>query len=335
MTVILFLVNVVLVAAAFLYLRRKIKKVSLRTAARLDKIEKELKSSGSRRKQNKSKNVRSFGVMLTDGSTARFQMPLPDPAKQGPFFALGPHKSGTVLMNGLLEALCQSSGMPYFDLPGEAFKQGIDASHLKDVGDLFFQRGICFAGFRTAWLGESDLPFPPGGLAMVLLRDPRDMLVSLFFSVAKSHTIPEEGKIRDSMLAARDEAAQTDIDSWVIQHAEKLRPKLERWADWIDRGGIERVRVFRYEDIIFNKRAWIRELDNLMGLRSRPEILDEIADRFDIRPDTENENAHIRSVAPGNYREKLRPDTILRLNDILHDAAGRLGYQFRSSIPSV
>lgn len=334
MTVILLLVNVVLVAATFLYLRRKIKKVNLRMTARLAKIEKELKKCGQKQAREKSKTERSFKVVLTDDSTACFQMPLPDPSKNGPFFALGPHKSGTVLMNGLLEALCHSSGMPYFDLPGEAFKQGIDASHLKDVGDLFFQKGICFAGFRTAWLGESDLPFPPGGLAMVLLRDPRDMLVSLFFSVAKSHTIPGEGKIRDSMLAARDEAAQSDIDTWVVHHAKKMRPKLERWADWIERGGSERVRIFRYEDIIFKKRAWIRELDNLMGLRSRPEILDAIADRFDIRPDTENENAHIRSVAPGNHREKLRPDTILRLNEILHDTAGRLGYQLQSSNPA-
>ena len=57
-----------------------------------------------------------------------------------------------------------------------------------------------------------------------------------------------------------------------------------------------------------------------------PKIMDEIADRHDIQPGTENVGGHIRSVAPGNYKDKLKPDTISRLNETLKKPAKRLGY---------
>jgi Sulfotransferase domain len=326
MPIFIIVVNAVIITAVFFYLRHRIKKTNHRLSARLAKLEKKLARLHAKIAQGQPDKTTTFDVSLTDGSKVSFEMPRPNPTFSGPFFALGPHKSGTVLMNGLLAELGRVSGLPFFDLPGAAFKQGIDVAHLKGVGGLFSQKGICFGGFRTAWLGDDDLTIPPGGVAMVLLRDPRDILVSLFYSVAKSHTIPEEGKIRDSMLAARDQAARSDIDEWVILHAEKMLPKLERWANWIERHTEDEIRVFRYEDVIFKKRLWVRNLALVLGLNCDPKIMDEIADRHDIQPGTENVGGHIRSVAPGNYKDKLKPDTISRLNETLKKPAKRLGY---------
>jgi hypothetical protein len=42
-----------------------------------------------------------------------------------------------------------------------------------------------------------------------------------------------------------------------------------------------------------------------------------IADRFDIRPERPDPEAHIRQVAPGNHRQELKPQTIARLDRIL------------------
>ena len=59
--------------------------------------------------------------------------------------------------------------------------------------------------------------------------------------------------------------------------------------------------------------------------------MDKIADLHDIQPGAENVGGHIRSVTPGNHTEKLRPDTIDRLNEILKEPAKRLGYTFKST----
>jgi hypothetical protein len=52
----------------------------------------------------------------------------------------------------------------------------------------------------------------------------------------------------------------------------------------------------------------------------------QMASSVDIRPERENPRAFVRRVTPGDYRGKLRPQTIEKINMMLRPAMELFGY---------
>jgi hypothetical protein len=50
-----------------------------------------------------------------------------------------------------------------------------------------------------------------------------------------------------------------------------------------------------------------RDITRFLDLDVAPAILNEIAGRFEVRPDAERIEHHVRQVRPGDHRRKLRP----------------------------
>lgn len=326
MTNALLLLNLLLLVAVFLHFRQRLKKVEAGLHRRLKDLARTQKAGRPDIKGATSGPSRTVLIKVKDAADLPLPVPVADPAKGGPFFAMGPHKSGTVLLNDMLREMAGAAGVPYVDLPGFAFARGVAVSHIMDTGDLFQTPGLCFGGFRTAWLGDTDLELPQGSRAVVLVRDPRDILVSHYFSMAKSHTIPEAGAVRDLLLKDREYTQAAALDDWVIDRAKWLHLALERWAAWVERNA-GKVKVFRYEDVIFQKEQWLRDICHWFGWSLPEALLREVAARHDIRPTDEDASRHIRKVAPGDHIEKLKPETIARLNDLLREPAAQFGYR--------
>jgi len=55
-------------------------------------------------------------------------------------------------------------------------------------------------------------------------------------------------------------------------------------------------------------------------------IIAKVAADNDVRPATEEVGKHIRKGAPGDHREKLKPETIDALNAQFRDIGQRYGY---------
>ena len=99
--------------------------------------------------------------------------------------------------------------------------------------------------------------------------------------------------------------------------------KFERYQETIFD---DKLKVFRYEDVIFEKRRWLSELVELVGLEVDEEVIHSIADKHDVRPEVEDERRHVRRVTPGDHKEKLQQKTIDRLNGLFADQLDRFGY---------
>jgi hypothetical protein len=52
-----------------------------------------------------------------------------------------------------------------------------------------------------------------------------------------------------------------------------------------------------------------------------------VARKYDVIPTVEKQDKHIRQVHPGNYKAKLKPDTIERLNTSLAGFLTHHGYE--------
>jgi hypothetical protein len=224
-------------------------------------------------------------------------------------------KSGSTLLNNMVAAYCQYIDVPTFSLFGAAFEQGIHTQHIQEDALVCFKKtGYIYTGFRHFPGFDLDVTGAP---AILLTRDPRDMLVSLYYSVLKSHLIPRG---LESFKLARKATESIDINEFVIKKADYLAMQFKRYKNSL--AGSD-LKVYRYEDVIYEKEEWLADVVGKLGVRYDHKHLVNIAKHFDVIPDTENENEHVRQVHPGDHTKKLTPETIQELNKLL---SGFLAY---------
>ena len=160
--------------------------------------------------------------------------------------------------------------------------------------------------------------------AIVLVRDPRDCVVSAYYSFLKSHVIPSEFE-SDAAKLVREERKlhqTSSIDDYALSEIHRFVEELCGYAYFAH----ENLRIFRYEDIIFNKRDFFRKVVNHLGLHWNNESFEFAVQTVDIIPDKERPDQHIRNVRPGNYKEKLRKSTIHLISQHYGQVLALYGY---------
>ena len=84
--------------------------------------------------------------------------------------------------------------------------------------------------------------------------------------------------------------------------------------------------VLKYEDYILDKRALIGAITCAFGWTINEAQTSQILSWADVRPERENPTAFVRRVTPGDHREKLKPQTIAKLDKTLRPAMELFGY---------
>jgi hypothetical protein len=258
-----------------------------------------------------------------DGQNLTFE--IPRPAKRNSVFVFSLHKAGSTLLNKIVGQASRQCGLPTLNIPNQSVQQGVMENRLTQqaVGPVFMQDGYAFGGFRAPY------DFVPrealnGRRKVLLVRDPRDMMVSLYFSVRFSHAIPPTGEARRRYVAIRNESSTIDIDDFVLSdRCRFLANNYRAYKPLIDKDW----RVFRYEDVIFSKRKWVYDIASHLGLELKEDRLNRIADQNDVRPSDERLNEHIRQVTPRNHLKYLKPETISALNVLLADILEQYEYE--------
>jgi hypothetical protein len=161
-----------------------------------------------------------------------------------------------------------------------------------------------------------------GKRAVFMIRDPRDVLVSQYYSFGFSHGLSKSKPIRERQLELRSEIQRMSLDEYAIKNAEEVRSNFRRLRvlyRWSGRGVI-----IRYEDMINDWQRFSSGLTSNLAISA--ETLDEIYRRS--RPlETENRHAHRRSGRTGTFQEKLETSTVLKLNRVLKPVLDYFGYQ--------
>lgn len=242
-------------------------------------------------------------------------------------FVFSVHKAGSSLLFGMLEDACARGAVPAISIPDILFMEGIGDDNWQADDDIrpMFTPGYVYFGFRNfpailenyARLG--DVP------KVVLIRDPRDILTSQYFSFGGkhfSHRLPN--KNADSVVDYHMRDKHMEIDEYVIDHAEVLYDKLccyrERIFD-------KNLLMVRYEDIFFDKRQLLRAVMAHLRIEIDTEIIDAVAVAHDIRPVSEDPTRHIRRGTPGDHANKLQAATIEKLTAMFRELMRDFGYQ--------
>jgi hypothetical protein len=166
----------------------------------------------------------------------------------------------------------------------------------------------------------------------LLIRDPRDMLVSLYFSMTGTHRMPKEGSARDVILEMQQLAAQPISDFVRSPPINGVAGRYQKYAEFCRRD--KNIILFHYEDVIFNKRNWALQLLKELNLSIPPERAIRISDAHDILPEDERTGQNIREVRPGGFRRHLDPGTIAYIEEMFAADMAFFGYVPQETIPA-
>ncbi len=251
-------------------------------------------------------------------------------AAEGPaYFVLGVRKCGTTLLNRVCRMMGQRNGHAWVNLGGALFNANVQARHWQDDPTLtqLLRPGNIYGGLRDAPRTFQDNEIFRSGLKLFMVRDPRDALVSEFFSNAYSHPIPEEtssaGEVAQMMVSLRQRAITDGIDGYVIERASSIVRTIMEFAAIMQ---MPNTRVLRYEEVVLEKRRLIGAITEHFGWAMPERGVEKILAAVDVLPEKEDPRAFIRQVTPGDHRRKLAPATIARLNRLLWPAMNLLGY---------
>jgi hypothetical protein len=247
-------------------------------------------------------------------------------AKQFPTaFALSIRKSGSSIFSNIVTAIAQASGRTVVDIPNAAFQNNIAYRYWNDSDALpsLSWRGNVYVGFRDAPSALFGDPVFRQAKKILLVRDPRDALVSEYYSNAFSHSLPNVKPESSVVGEQRELAQQASIEDYVVERVDALNNTIKNYAPILTD---QNLQIMRYEDVIFDKSAWMRQIAKTFEFDLSDQLISDILGWADKRPEKENPTNFIRRVTPGDHLEKLSPEVILLLEDALDEVWWSLGY---------
>lgn len=269
--------------------------------------------------------VSSNTLNIELGNNKQYLVDLPKSIDKDCAFILGVRKSGSTLLNKIILDLCYHNQVPTFSIADRAFEQNLLVKDWQNCGEIkqVIKDGIFYIGFRNfpAFMAEDNLF--QNRKKIFLVRDPRDAIVSEYFSVAYSHSLPKasdsnEGGAREDILRRRDESKFQEVDEYVLKNAAHMNRTI---MDYVNSLSVDdpNLKIYRYEDVITQKRPWIKDMAQFLALDLPESLLENLLQRHDVIPSKETSNKFIRKALPGDHKEKLKPETIEKINLIFRD----------------
>src|SRR5436190_5296319 len=120
-------------------------------------------------------------------------------------------------------------GLTHVDYSGRRFLEG-------SAGEVCFEpQGYVYGPIRVLatlrearWESAVCVPeFVRDKRAIFMVRDPRDLLVSQYYSTAFSHAISPVPEIRDRQLEARRRALRASVDAFALKRAGAMARKFD------------------------------------------------------------------------------------------------------------
>lgn len=216
--------------------------------------------------------------------------------------------------------LTQAEGMPSVDYDAYVTMSQVP----KELNPYSHEGALDYAfrptGYSYGPIGSfREIPQAEKYRVVLQLRDPRDVLTSLYFSTAYSHAL-----INPKMLKRRKEALQSSIDEYVLRNASLY---VDIYSTYCERMlSAPHVLFLKYETMVEDFHTWLSRLSEHLGFSSHQEILKQLEEQANFEVNHEDKFDHRRQVTPGDHRRKLRANTIDELNRLFASILEALDY---------
>jgi hypothetical protein len=250
------------------------------------------------------------------------------------------HKAGSMVVHRVLKDICELHRIRYYS-PNDS-RATLPFDRIFAGYDFIAKRRGCFGPIRFF------VPTKAIATARIILhlRDPRDVLTSMFYSYCYMHA----GEI-EAQTGYRKAVAEAGIDKFVLdmvtepfyayrgdygigsRYKKHVGTVLDRYQRYLDEllGRSETV-VISYEEMVLAFPVWLEKIVNVFALPEPEETRAVVEARHanSVAAGEEDVWSHKRKVTPGDHREKLQPETIRELNRIFARVLEKLGYSGRA-----
>lgn len=167
---------------------------------------------------------------------------------------------------------------------------------------------------------------PENSRIFIVIRDLRDTLVSLYFSVRNSHQIlsPAQQELRDALRA------REIPDGLLLLMEKRLHVSAEIQKTWIDSGHL----LVRYEDLIRDEHAFFKTIISYCEIETVGDTalnaaidLHSFENRAGRKPGEEDVNSHHRKGISGDWRNYFDAGLIREFKKRYGDVLIETGYE--------
>jgi len=158
-------------------------------------------------------------------------------------------------------------------------------------------------------------------IAIFFVRDPRDILVSSYYSFGFTHGLSPIDEIREMQEKARSEIQSKTLDEYVLEAAGGILSNFETVA--MLSKVCNRSVVLRYEDMLSDWDRFAQDLTKYVSIKQP--VLTQIYEQSRPR-DEEDVTSHRRSGKARGFEKKLERATIDSINVLFEDVLKRFRY---------
>jgi hypothetical protein len=239
------------------------------------------------------------------------------------WYFFGHHRCGTTWMRDVIRKCCVAINANYFEVTADGKISSRDI--FKGQENVFRPHTFtCYHNSRIADINKMK----KGSRGFHLIRDPRDVLVSDYYSRKYSHSIslPWHQELRDKLH-------DLSLDDGLIYMLNQpgYLGQIKNWAPGINKHVID----IRYEDILENEMAIFTEIMKFLNVPVSEDILSVIVEECSFRniarrhPGEENIHSHRRKAVAGDWRNYFEKDGQLKksIYKVLEPVIVQLGYK--------
>jgi len=237
------------------------------------------------------------------------------------------HKSASTFVAQIMQNIEKANvGLKHVNYPNLISDVGcyLNFGHrFNSENDWFYENSnILFQ--KTGFIyGPHRAPFFIWGLEhfkkIIFLRDPRDSLVSRYYSFGYTHGVPKDIVGGSLFLEERNKIHNETIDSYCLRMAILWsKPLLKNYKKILE-SSLEEPLCIKYEDYIINPRAIINKIFDYCELSDMNKLTEKLYYKANPVQNQINPLAHQRSGQSGQYKNELKQETILEINQILRD----------------
>lgn len=233
------------------------------------------------------------------------------------------HKCASSFMNKFFMIVANDSGYKVVDYAasiwalGDSLKVGATYEPFleENYDRLYFQHGEIYAPQRR----PIDFPGIEKFKHVFFLRDPRDVLVSAYYSFGFSHSVPQNSEAKDTFLKEREKMQEGTIDDYAKQAANDWILPLYHTYKKLRENSDSNI-FLSYDLFNSDLSKFIEELSHFLNFRPSEVKIQKIINENKKGASTkEILSEHRRSGKSGQFREKLSPSTIAYLNELFRD----------------
>ena len=235
------------------------------------------------------------------------------------------HKCASTMQDRIFTEIAKYNGIGKVSIDLFCFRNNyrLTKSNIADLRKMIVPKGYLYGVYRQLGFGQKP-EFNHFGIkkkkSILVVRDPRDILTSHYFSQYFSHRKPGE-----SEKLISEDLIEMNIDEFVLSQMQNFKYRFQRYINHLL--PTLNCKVFRYEDIIYDIEDFIKSSVNHLNLDFCVEQARLLAKKEMRIPDHEDKFQHIRKATPGDHKEKLKPATINILNDYFADILSIFKYK--------